>query len=159
MLQVTTTRDKAMTKAGVLKRGLAVAVVMALATGIAGAAGAAPAVGLGSAWPNAQDVSRSSNWHVYVFVRDGVKYVQVNDAAGNVRGGVASTVDGATTIALPLGTGEVTVAPVAPTNGAVIYDDGATSVSQSAQGLTATPSTTFRTADCTSVADCSKLNN
>jgi hypothetical protein len=41
--------------------------------------------GLGQAWPNAQDVSASTRWHVYVFANNGVRYVQVNDLNGNVR--------------------------------------------------------------------------
>lgn len=41
--------------------------------------------GLGQTWPNAQDVSISTHWHVYVFGNNGIRYVQVNDAYGNVR--------------------------------------------------------------------------
>lgn len=41
--------------------------------------------GLGQAWPNAQDVSASTNWHVYVFANNGIRYIQVNDAYGNLR--------------------------------------------------------------------------
>ncbi|MDR3444717.1 hypothetical protein [Dyella sp.] len=148
-----------MIKAGLTKLGMTVAAAMLLATGCAFAADA-PSTGLGAPWPNAQDVSRDPSWHVYVFARDGVKYIQVNDANGVVRGGVAASSDGSTTMALPLGLGQVAVSGAAPSNGAVIYDDGATAVTQSAQGITAAPSSaTFRAADCTSVADCSKLNN
>jgi len=50
----------------------------------------APAIGLGQAWPNAPDVSSSPRWHVYVFVRDGVRFVQFNDINGNVRGAFAT---------------------------------------------------------------------
>jgi hypothetical protein len=57
--------------------------------------------GLGQAWPNAQDVSASANFHVYVFVRDGVKYLQVNDANGQVRGAVAAA--SGQFLVLPLG--------------------------------------------------------
>jgi hypothetical protein len=45
--------------------------------------------GLGQAWPNATDVSASSHYHVYVFVRDGIRYIQVNDLNGTVHGAVA----------------------------------------------------------------------
>jgi hypothetical protein len=48
-----------------------------------------PATGLGQAWPNATDVSASPHYHVYVFVRDGIRYVQVNDLNGTVRAAVA----------------------------------------------------------------------
>lgn len=58
--------------------------------------------GLGQAWPNAQDVSTSANFHVYVFVRDGVRYLQVNDANGQVRGAVAAAAG--QFLVLPLGT-------------------------------------------------------
>jgi hypothetical protein len=46
--------------------------------------------GLGQAWPNAQDVSASAQWHVYVFANGGIQFVQVNDLAGNVRAAVGA---------------------------------------------------------------------
>jgi hypothetical protein len=46
--------------------------------------------GLGQAWPNTQDVSASSQWHVYVFTNGGIQFVQVNDLAGNVRAAVGA---------------------------------------------------------------------
>ncbi|MGN2243187.1 hypothetical protein ACFWZU_06745 [Frateuria sp. GZRR33] len=46
--------------------------------------------GLGQAWPNTQDLSSSTHWHVYAFTSDGVKYIQVNDLNGNVRGAIAA---------------------------------------------------------------------
>ena len=49
----------------------------------------APATGLGQSWPNAADVSVSPHYHVYVFVRDGIRYIQVNDLNGTVRSAVA----------------------------------------------------------------------
>ncbi len=48
-----------------------------------------PATGLGQSWPNATDVSVSPHYHVYVFIRDGIRYIQVNDMNGTVRGAVA----------------------------------------------------------------------
>ena len=57
--------------------------------------------GLGQSWPNAQDVSTSANFHVYVFVRDGVRYLQVNDTNGQVRGAVAAAAG--QFLVLPLG--------------------------------------------------------
>ncbi|MBE1162868.1 hypothetical protein [Dyella acidiphila] len=47
------------------------------------------ATGLGQSWPSTADVSTSPHYHVYVFARDGVRYIQVNDLAGTVRGAVA----------------------------------------------------------------------
>ena len=76
---------------------------MFLAMGLCGlaAAGEPPATGLGQAWPNAVDVSVSPHWHVYVFVLNGVKYIQVNDLNGNVIGAVATA--GGQFITLPVG--------------------------------------------------------
>ena len=53
--------------------------------GFSASAVAATSTGLGQAWPNAQDVSASTHWHVYTFANNGVQYVQVNDLFGNVR--------------------------------------------------------------------------
>lgn len=66
--------------AGLLVIGLA---APALAAGPSG-------TGLGQAWPNAPDVSTSSHWHVYVFRANGIRYVQINDLNGNVRGAFAA---------------------------------------------------------------------
>lgn len=57
--------------------------------------------GLGQAWPNAQDVSANPNWHVYVFANNGIRYVQVNDADGNIR--VAFGTAGGQFLVLPMG--------------------------------------------------------
>jgi hypothetical protein len=64
-----------------------------LTLALSGAAFAAqpPASGLGQSWPNASDVSRSPNFHAYVFVLGGIQYVQVNDANGNVLGAVGTS--------------------------------------------------------------------
>ncbi|GLQ45644.1 hypothetical protein GCM10007862_06950 [Dyella lipolytica] len=48
-----------------------------------------PATGLGQSWPNATDVSVSPHYHVYVFLRDGIRYIQINDLNGTVRGAIA----------------------------------------------------------------------
>lgn len=57
--------------------------------------------GLGQAWPNAQDVSASTHWHVYVFANNGVQYIQVNDLNGNVR--VAFAAANGQFLVLPMG--------------------------------------------------------
>lgn len=57
--------------------------------------------GLGQAWPNAQDVSTSPHWHVYVFANNGVQYIQVNDLNGNVR--VAFAAANGQFLVLPMG--------------------------------------------------------
>jgi hypothetical protein len=73
-----------------LPQRAAVACLLAIGLSASAYAVESPAVGLGQAWPNAPDVSASTHWHVYVFVRDGVRYVQVNDLNGNVRGAFAT---------------------------------------------------------------------
>lgn len=59
------------------------------------------ATGLGQSWPNVTDVSASTHWHVYTFMRDGIEYIQVNDLNGNVRGAVAAS--NGTFLVLPMG--------------------------------------------------------
>ncbi|PXV60688.1 hypothetical protein SAMN04487785_102416 [Dyella jiangningensis] len=132
------------------------AVVAMTAAGAVVAQTAAPATGMGQAWPNAQDVSQSPSWHVYVFSLNGLKYVQVNDLNGVVRGGVAAAPG--VVIPLPLGTGEVQAASAAPTTGTVVYSDANTLVTASPQGLTATPMAASAASGCTSVPDCGKIN-
>ncbi|MGC1550667.1 MAG: hypothetical protein WA777_19270 [Rhodanobacter sp.] len=70
---------------GFSPRHVAIVGMVALGLSLSVSASEPPSIGLGQAWPNAQDVSRSSQFHVYVFVRDGVRYIQVNDLGGNIR--------------------------------------------------------------------------
>ena len=79
------------------------ALAICLAMGVSGIATASnpPTTGLGQAWPNATDVSASPNWHVYVFVLNGVKYVQINDLNGDVLGAIGTA--GGQFITLPIG--------------------------------------------------------
>ncbi|MEX1828948.1 hypothetical protein [Luteibacter sp. CQ10] len=95
----------------------------------AAAAAAPPATGLGQSWPNAPDLSGNSHFHVYAFTRSGVRYVQVNDLNGNVRGAIGY-VDGQV-LELPIGMDAdrwtVTTDPSAPAAGDPVYqDDGMT---------------------------------
>lgn len=100
---------------------------------VAGAAFAAPpaTTGLGSPWPNAADVSTSPQYHVYRFERGGVRYVQVNDAAGNVRGAVGY-VDGQV-LDLPIGIDAsrwtVVADSATPLSGVPVYQDNTISIS------------------------------
>jgi len=82
------------------RRAVAVGVV---AMGISGLAIAAqpPSTGLGEAWPNAIDVSQSPHYHVYVFVRDGIRYIQVNEGNGTVDAAIATAGD--IVLTLPVG--------------------------------------------------------
>jgi hypothetical protein len=96
-----------------------------------------PATGLGQSWPNATDVSVSPHYHVYVFVRDGVRYIQVNDLNGNVLGAVAEA--GNDVLVLPIGADAPYVTAshanlqktaVTSSNAAeTVYSDSATQVS------------------------------
>lgn len=89
--------------------------------------------GLGQSWPNTTDVSTSPRYHVYVFQKQGVRYVQVNDASGTVRGAVAYT--GADSVLdLPVGvdagrwvTPAATATPAAST-GELVYRDEAVTI-------------------------------
>jgi hypothetical protein len=70
--------------------------------GLCGAAMAGtPSTGLGQAWPNAQDQSLSPSFHAYVFSIAGIRYIQINDTAGNVLGSVGTS--GGQFIVLPIG--------------------------------------------------------
>lgn len=121
----------------------------------------APSTGLGQSWPNAADLSASSRWHVYTFVRDGIKYIQINDLSGAVHAAVA-TAKGVT-IVLPIGSdAENVVSKPAPRNLAqngsaqIIYRDKTSTI-------TAVPSngpTRFYVAAiCTSPYECSTLSS
>ncbi|RDS79961.1 hypothetical protein DWU98_16110 [Dyella monticola] len=102
-----------------------------------------PATGLGQSWPNAMDVSVSPHYHVYVFVRDGIRYIQVNDLNGTVRAGVA--VADNVILVLPIGVDQQYVSTQhnagqsdATENAGVtetVYSDGTTH-------MTATPTST-----------------
>ena len=87
-----------------------------------------PATGLGQSWPNATDVSASPHWHVYVFERSGIRYVQVNDLGGKVR--AAFAVSSGHFLTLPLGSDASRLAtPQEPlpaasgTAGEIVYQD------------------------------------
>ena len=43
------------------------------------------ATGLGDAYPPGADLASDPQWQVYEFERDGVRYVQINEANGTVR--------------------------------------------------------------------------
>jgi hypothetical protein len=94
----------------------------------------APSTGLGQAWPNATDVSVSSHYHVYVFVRDGIRYIQVNDLSGTVRGAVAIADN--EVLVLPVGVDAqyVSTTPAsaqatkATSNAETVYNDGSAQI-------------------------------
>jgi hypothetical protein len=113
---------------------------------------ATPATGLGQAWPNAADVSTSPNWHVYVFVLNGVKYVQVNDLNGTVHAAVA-TANG-TVMELPVGVDaqNVTTTTQATSSSSsatqTVYNDGSTTITATPQSNGATQIRAAETESC-----------
>jgi hypothetical protein len=94
-----------------------------------------PATGLGESWPNATDVSASPNWHVYVFQKDGVRYIQVNDRNGTVHAAVGNA--GRTVFALPVGVdaSHVAIADASNAGGSseTIYQDAAVTIEAAPQ--------------------------
>jgi len=138
---------------GSLIRKAAFAGLAALgATSAAFAQTAAPATGLGQAWPNAADVSANPNWHVYVFVLNGVKYIQVNDLNGTVHAAVG-TANG-TSIVLPVGVDSqnVSTSPSSTPNATqTVYSDSATTVTAAPQNNGATRFTVSNTSSCPTV--------
>ncbi|GLQ48784.1 hypothetical protein ACFFJT_17440 [Dyella flava] len=85
-----------------------------------------PSTGLGQAWPNAADVSVSPHFHVYLFVREGVRYIQVNDLNGTVLGAVA--VADHVVLTLPVGVDAAYVTTSSSSSGETVYRDGATQI-------------------------------
>ncbi|WP_266181600.1 hypothetical protein [Dyella humicola] len=129
-----------MTKVG-LRRG---ALAALLSFGLVGTALAQPpATGLGQSWPNTTDVSANPNWHAYVFVLGGIKYVQINDLNGNVLGAVG-TANGQF-ITLPIGAFAQLVStpqqPAAVATGAAPAAQPSTVYQDSSVQVTATPQT------------------
>lgn len=118
------------------RNSILVAVMAAGMSTVVAAQDAVSATGLGQAWPNAPDVSRSAHYHVYRFERDGMTYIQVNDLQGKVLGAVAAT-QGAT-FALPIGAEAHNVkigADRAPTDlTEVVYQDDGLTVMAAPQG-------------------------
>lgn len=132
-----------------------------LSLGLAGVAKAAtPSTGLGQAWPNAPDVSTSPRWHAYVFEKDGIRYIQINDLAGHVHGAFA-TANGQYLV-LPIGsdaataTATATNAVAADTGAETVYDDGSTQVIAAVQADgTTLLSATAASVGCDNAPDCS----
>jgi hypothetical protein len=143
---------------------------MFVAMSLSGLATAAqpPATGLGQAWPNAVDVSASPNWHVYVFVLNGIEYIQVNDLDGRVIGAVASA--GGQFITLPVGEDAQYVStpqqraaqPLPPTStarGTTVYRDSSTVITATPQsnGVTMLKAANTSLTTCTDPEQCSEI--
>ncbi|MFI4959463.1 MAG: hypothetical protein ACHP7C_09930, partial [Lysobacterales bacterium] len=103
-----------------------------------------PSSGLGSAWPtDATDMSRAPGYHVYTWTNSGVKYIQVNDYAGNVLVAVA-TANGVF-LPLPMGssaknlqTPQAGTTSTTSTTGVTVYQDGSVQVTATPQTSTGT---------------------
>jgi hypothetical protein len=117
----------------------AISVVVAALLSTAALADQPPATGLGQAWPNATDVSVSPHYHAYVFIRDGIRYIQINDLNGTVLGAVAMA--DRVVLVLPVGvdapyvTTQHTQVLAPAANAETVYSDGTTII-------TATPTNT-----------------
>jgi hypothetical protein len=135
--------------------------VMALTLSVSAMA-QAPSTGLGQSWPNATDVSVSPHYHVYVFLRDGIRYIQVNDASGTVRSAVATTGD--QTLVLPIGTdassvqvsqgGAQTAASSTAATTETVYSDSATQITATPQSTGAVTFTVLTTGLCPDPTEC-----
>lgn len=127
---------------------------------------AAPATGLGQAWPNAADVSASPNWHVYVFVLNGIKYIQVNDRNGNVIGAVGTA--GGQFITLPVGRFSqyvstpqqhpATASQAGTGTPTTVYKDDSTVITATPQSTGVTTLKASPAVICTDPAECSGFN-
>jgi hypothetical protein len=118
-------------------RTLAASLSLAI-LGIGAAHAQAASAGLGQSWPNATDVSASPNYHVYVFQRGSIQYIQVNDLNGTVRAAVMVTPTGR--FGTPVGSDANQVAtssePLpapASTATTTVYSDGTTQVAVAPQ--------------------------
>lgn len=109
------------------------AAVLALGLSSIAQATDAPSSGLGQSWPNATDVSANPHWHVYVFEKDGVRYVQVNDTNGGVHSAIATA--GGQVLVLPIGSDaqNVTTTASTSTSAETVYDDGTVKISAAVQ--------------------------
>lgn len=124
------------------KSGVALFSSALLVAGLATSAMAAetPSSGLGQSWPNATDVSANPHWHVYVFDKDGIRYVQVNDLNGGVHGAIATA--GGQVLVLPIGSDSQNVST---TSGTATTSTSQTVYSDSQVTISATPTITGAT--------------
>ncbi len=133
---------------------------------VATAYAAPPSHGLGQMWPNAQDVSANPQWHVYVFERDQIHYIQVNDSSGAVR--AAFAVANGTALVLPIG-GDADRASVLQQSpgtrisaaaGQIVYHDTQSQVAMvpQADGIGWVVTTTPQASYSISASDCTLQN-
>lgn len=117
--------------------------------------GASATTGLGQAWPDASDVSASPRFHVYVFEKQGLRFVQVNDANGTVRGAIA--VAGDEVIGLPVGVDAdhwSTAAGTLSAAGETVYHDASVTIAIAPQEDGSARLLAIQT-DCKNPVECS----
>lgn len=124
------------TQASLIRKAALASLIALCTTSIAFAQTTTPATGLGQAWPNAADVSTSPHWHVYVFVLNGIKYIQVNDLNGTVHAAVG--VANGTAIVLPTGVDSQNVSTTSSSSSSssttqTVYSDSTTTVTATPQ--------------------------
>jgi len=98
--------------------------------------GRAATTGLGEASPPTANLSTSSAWGVYQFERDGLTYLQINDAQGKVRAAVGSA--GTMVWVMPMGTDADRVSIAATSAvGSIVYssDDFTVRVLEGTSGV------------------------
>ncbi|RUL78244.1 hypothetical protein [Dyella choica] len=125
-----------------------------------------PATGLGEAWPNAVDVSTSPHWHVYVFVLNGIQYIQVNDLNGHVIGAVGTA--GGQFITLPVGKSSqyvstpqqraTRISSVGAATPTTVYRDSSTVITVTPQGNGMTNLNASPAGTCTDPYSCGSFN-
>jgi len=103
-----------------------------------GLAAKLPSTGLGQSWPNTNDVSASPHYHVYLFARDGIRYIQVNDSNGKVRAAFATAnqiifVLPIGTDAQSAGTSQQSAAQATTVNAERVYSDNVVQVTATPQ--------------------------
>jgi hypothetical protein len=119
-----------------------------------------PSTGLGQAWPNAADVSASPHYHVYVFQRDGIRYLQINDLDGTVLAAVAVANNEALVLPVGVDAQYVTVSQVnsesakASANAQTLYRDGTTQVTAATSSNGIVQVNVGMTDGCPDPADC-----
>jgi hypothetical protein len=142
-----------------IKRAVLAASLAVLFSGAAWSG--APSTGLGQAWPNTTDVSSSPHFHAYLFARDGIEYVQINDLRGTVRAAFAAAPG--TVLVLPIGVDAVHAGTannaVSSNTAETVYQDKTVSVSATPQSdgslqLNASPTLS---AICTDPGECGDI--
>jgi hypothetical protein len=83
---------------------------------------------LGKVSPSATNLSLVPDYQVFQFTRDGIRYLEVADAAGTPR--AAFTVAQGALITLPIGQDAMQQVAVAPTWQATVFDDGVIAVAK-----------------------------